>query len=62
MGGGEMGKWVMAIEEGTCWDEHWVLYGNQFDNKFNILQKNNFEKGQSRRTHITILEDFYKAQ
>ena len=24
----------MGIEEGTCWDEHWVLYGNQFDNKF----------------------------
>ena len=19
------GKWVMGIEEGTCWDEHWVL-------------------------------------
>ena len=25
--------WVMGIEEGTFWDEHWVLYGNQFDNK-----------------------------
>ena len=20
--------WVMGIEEGTCWDEHWVLYGS----------------------------------
>ena len=20
------GKWVMGIEEGTCWEEHWVLY------------------------------------
>ena len=29
----------MGIEEGTCWDEHWVLYGNQFDNKFHILKK-----------------------
>ena len=29
----ERGKWVMGIEEGTCWDEQWVLYGNQFDNK-----------------------------
>ena len=29
-------KWVIGIEEGTCWDEHWVLYGNQFDNKFHI--------------------------
>ena len=19
-------KWVVGIEEGTCWDEHWVLY------------------------------------
>ena len=23
-GGG--GKWVMGMEEGTCWDEHWGLY------------------------------------
>ena len=23
---GERGKWVMGTEEGTCWDEHWVLY------------------------------------
>ena len=29
----------MGIEEGTCWDEHWVLYGNQFDNKFHIRNK-----------------------
>ena len=29
-------KWVMGIEEGACWNEHWVLYGNQFDNKFHI--------------------------
>ena len=27
---------MMGIEEGTCWDEHWVLYGSQFDNKFHI--------------------------
>ena len=26
MGVGEKGKWVMGTEEGTCWDEHWVLY------------------------------------
>ena len=25
-----------GIEEDTYWDEHWVLYGNQFDNKFHI--------------------------
>ena len=29
----------MGIEEGTFWDEHWVLYGTQFDNKFHILKK-----------------------
>ena len=23
---GERGKQVMGIEEGTCWDEQWVLY------------------------------------
>ena len=32
----------MGIEEGIFWDEHWVLYGNQFDNKFHILKKKNF--------------------
>ena len=37
MGGGR--EWRVG-EEGTCWDEHWVLYGNQFDNKFHILKKN----------------------
>ena len=25
MGGGGA-KWVIGIKEGTCWDEHWVLY------------------------------------
>ena len=25
-GRGERGKGVMCIEEGTYWDEHWVLY------------------------------------
>ena len=23
---GGWAKWVMGIKEGTCWDEHWVLY------------------------------------
>ena len=23
---GEREKWVTGIEEGTCWDEHWVLH------------------------------------
>ena len=26
MGGGRRGKWMMDIKEGTCWEEHWVLY------------------------------------
>ena len=30
----------MGIEEGTFWDEHWVLYGNQFVNKFHIKKIN----------------------
>ena len=25
-GVGERGKWMVGIEEGTCWDEHWVFY------------------------------------
>ena len=29
----------MGIEEGTFWDEPWMLYGNQFDNKLHILKK-----------------------
>ena len=33
----------MGIEEGTFWDEHWVLYGNQFDNKFHIKKKKDME-------------------
>ena len=23
---GGWGKWVMGSEDGTCWDEYWVLY------------------------------------
>ena len=34
----------MGIEEGTCWDEHWVLYGSQFDNKFHIKNNKNNKK------------------
>ena len=29
-------SYVMGMEKGTFWDEYWVLYGNQFDNKFHI--------------------------
>ena len=35
-GMGGRGKWVIGIEEGTCWDAPiGLLYGNQFD-KFHI--------------------------
>ena len=44
---GGRGGWVMGIEEGTFWDEHWVLYGNQFDNKLHILEKKKKEEGPS---------------
>ena len=40
----------MGIEEGTCWDEHWGLYENQFDNKFHI-------KKQANRSGIKDLSD-----
>ena len=39
----------MGIEEDTCWDEHWVLYGNQFDNKFHIKKKEEWYKIKERR-------------
>ena len=42
----------MGSEEGTFWDEHWVLYGNQFDNKFHIKKKASRWKG----------EDFFQLQ
>ena len=46
------GGWVMGIEEGICWDEHWVLYGNQFDNKFHILKKNrHVDQWEKNRVH-----------
>ena len=51
----------MGIEEGTCWDEHWVLYGNQFDNKFHTKKKrkkkiNSFvDTISSRSVHLFIL-------
>ena len=40
----------MGIEEGTFWDEHWVLYGNQFDNKLHILKKKITPAAQCRRS------------
>ena len=39
MGVGERGKWGEGIEEGTCWDEHWALYGSQLDKKLYLIKK-----------------------
>ena len=39
----------MGIEEGPFWDEHWVLYGNQFDSKFHILKNKKNKKKKNRR-------------
>ena len=36
-----MGKQVMGSEEGTCWDEHQVLHGNQSDSKLQLIYKKN---------------------
>ena len=38
-GGWEGGGVGDGYCEDTFWDEHWVLYGNQFDNEFHILKK-----------------------
>ena len=39
----------MGLEEGTCWKEHWALYGNRVDNKFHIKKiKKVIEWGRSK--------------
>ena len=40
----------MGIEEDIFWEEHWVLYGNQFDNKFHILKK--------QKPHLKVNNEF----
>ena len=37
-GGGE--RWAVVLEVGTYGEEHWVLYGNQFDNKLLKIKLN----------------------
>ena len=49
--GGSEGE-VMGIKEGIFWDEHWVLYGNQFDNKFHILKKQKQKKTKQKNTFL----------
>ena len=44
MGVGGRGGWVMGIAEGIFWDEHWVLYGNQFDSTFHLKKKRKKER------------------
>ena len=52
----ERGGWVMGIEEGTFWDEHWVLYGNQFDNKLHIKKKKREREGGRQTIRDTLLK------
>ena len=59
---GERGKWVMGMEEGTCWDEHWVLCGNEFDKKFHIKKNNMHEATQclnETSKAVTINKEIY---
>ena len=50
-GGG--GKWVMGIEEGTCWDEHWVLYVN--DESRNVPPKQRAHYIHCMLANLTII-------
>ena len=45
----------MGIEEGTCWDEHWVLYANQFGNKFHVKKKKQHpqKKNDGKTTNLS---------
>ena len=47
-------RWVMGIEEGTFWDEHWVLYGNQFVNKFHIKKKKEKKRRRKKNKDISV--------
>ena len=44
---GERGKWEMGTEEDTSWDKHWVLYGNQFDNRLYKEEEEEEEEGET---------------
>ena len=39
----------MGTEEGTRWDEHWVLYGNQRDNRFHIKKEKEKRNSEARK-------------
>ena len=45
---------MIGIEEGTFWDEPWVLYGNQFDNKFHIFKKTKLNKCVFERSQSSL--------
>ena len=46
----------MGIEEGTFWDEHWVLYRNQSDNKLHMLKKKGvLSKTRGRKKRKTFI-------
>ena len=44
----------MGIEEGTFWDEHCVVYGNQFVNKIHIKKKKKNKTKQKQATKQTM--------
>ena len=46
----------MGIEEGTYWDEHWILYGNQFDNKFHI-RKNKTKRNKHKKIGVDVTRE-----
>ena len=49
----------MGIEEGTFWDEHWVLYGNQFVNKFHIKKKGSKSQNEMLVSSNFLLESLH---
>ena len=54
---GEREKWVMGIEEGTCWDEHRVFFVSQFLTINYILKKE--KKKNHFWKHIRFLKIFW---
>ena len=51
----------MGTEEGTCWDEPWVLYGNQFDNKFHIKKIYKQLQPLGRKPKASVSQEYSSA-
>ena len=52
---------MIGIEEGTFWDEHWVLYGNQFDNKFHKTNKKKISEAKVSYDLALSLSFFFSS-